>query len=143
AEVRERQLQQQRVDALLFSARQHVEAGRLAEPAGDNAIATLLRLKEFDAGNAEAATLFRQIGEQLIQRARTAERNNQASLALALYEQALQALPGNADAVAARSALEKRLGERQSQISRGLAAAREAIAANRFLAPAGQNAREA
>lgn len=142
-EVRERRLQQQRIDALLFSARQHVAAGRLAEPAGDNAIATLLRLKEFDAENAEAATLFRQIGEQLIQRARAAERNNQASAALAFYEQALQAQPGNAEAVTARSALEQRLGERQAQISRGLAAAREAIAANRFLAPAGQNAREA
>lgn len=142
-EIRERQLQQKRIDALLFSARQHVEAGRLAEPAGDNAIATLVRLKEFDAANAEAAALFRQIGEQLIERARTAERNNQASVALAYYEQALQAQPDNAEAAAARSALEQRLGERQAQISRGLAAAREAIAANRFLAPSGQNAREA
>ena len=132
---------QQRVAALLAQAEAQRKAGRLATPAGDNALETLARLAELDAGNAAAATLRRQLGEQLAAQARAAEQRGAVTEALDLYARALQAQPDAAAVAAARQALEARVGEREARIGRALAAARAAITQRRLLSPAGDSAR--
>ena len=131
---------QEQLATLLATANAQAKAGRLAEPAGDNAIESLARLRELDANNADAAALAIDVARQLATRAQKAEQDKQLTQALALYDQALQATPDDAGYRARKSALEGQLGARATEISRNLAAARAAIAARRFLEPAGQSA---
>jgi serine/threonine-protein kinase PpkA len=131
---------QEQLATLLATARTQAQAGRLAEPAGDNALESLARLRELDASNADANALAVDVAGQLATRAGKAEKDKQLTQALALYDQALQAVPGNADYAQRKAALEGQLGATQTQISRNLAAARAAIAARRFLEPANQSA---
>ena len=131
---------QQQLATLLATARAQAQAGRLAEPAGDNALESLARLRELDAANAEANALAVEVAGQLAALAQKAEKDKKLSLALAFYDQALQAAPDNAGYREHKAALEGQLGARMTEISRNLAAARAAIAARRFLEPAGQSA---
>ena len=134
--------QQSRIDDLLAQVRVHVAAGRYAEPAGDNALESLARVAEFDPANIAAAALKREIGVALAKAATAAERGGNVLLALERYDQALQAQPANADYTNARRALQQRLGEREMQLAAALGSASSAINARRYLAPAGDNARE-
>jgi serine/threonine protein kinase len=131
---------QEQLATLLATANAQAKAGRLAEPAGDNAIESLARLRELDANNADAAALAIDVAKQLATRAQKAEQDKQLAQALALYDQALQATPDDAGYRTRKAALEGQLGARATEISRNLAAARAAIAARRFLEPAGQSA---
>ena len=140
-EAAQREEQRARIAALVADAKRQLSDGRLAEPAGDNALETLARVRELDPQNADAAALYRDIAGRLARQAAAAERAGDAAAALALYEQALQAQPGDPSYVAARDALQSRLGERQAQLSRSLSAARAAIAQRRLLEPENDNAR--
>ena len=138
--AREREAQRARIAELMARARQQLQAGRLAEPAGDNALETLARVRELDADNADAAALHRDIAGRLAGQAADAERGGDPAAALALYEQALQAQPGEPRYAAARDALQARLGERQVRVSQSLSAARAAITQRRLLQPADASA---
>jgi serine/threonine protein kinase len=131
---------QQQLATLLATARAQAKAGRLAEPMGDNALESLARLRELDPANAEANALAVEVSGQLAALAQKAEKDKKLSLALAYYDQALQAAPDNAGYRERKGALEGQLGARMTEISRNLAAARAAIAARRFLEPAAQSA---
>lgn len=137
----QRAARRERIDALIAEAARQQQRGRLAEPAGDNALETLARLRDIDPAHPPVLELSRSLGGALAAQAADADKRGDASAALALYGQALQAQPKNADYVAARQALESRLGEREARIARSLAAARDAIAQRRFLEPDGDNAR--
>jgi serine/threonine-protein kinase PpkA len=134
---------QQRIDTLLQSVQQQLAAGRVAEPAGDNALETLARIAEIDPDNRAARDLARTSGDALVRQAQAAERAGDFAQALAHYDQALRAVPAQADWLRARQAMEQRLGERQSQLARALADAGSAIAERRYFTPAGRNARDA
>jgi serine/threonine-protein kinase PpkA len=135
-------LQQERIADLLAQARAHVAAGRYAEPAGDNALDSLARVAEFDPNNIASAALRREIGVALAKQAAQAEKAGQSGVALARYDQALLAQPGNADYTKAKQALEQQVGARATQLAAALSNARNAINARRYLTPAGNNARE-
>jgi len=140
---RNRVAQQQRIDSLLAEAQRRLTAGRIAEPAGDNALESLARIAEIDPANPKAAELAGKAGEALVAKARAAEKGGEPTTALTLYDQALQAVPGKSEWVAARSALEQRLGAQQQQLARALADANTAITERRYYAPAGKSARDA
>ncbi|MGH8028790.1 MAG: protein kinase domain-containing protein [Arenimonas sp.] len=131
---------QEQLATLLATTRAQAKAGRLAEPMGDNAIESLARLRELDAGNAEANALAIEVAGQLADLAKKAEAAGKQSLALAYYDQALAAVPADRGYAERKAALEGQLGARMTQISRNLAAARAAITARRFLEPATQSA---
>ena len=131
---------QQQIATLLATARTQAGAGRLAEPMGDNALESLARLRELDAANVEASQLAADIAGQLATKAQQAESDQKLTLALALYDQALQAAPGNAGYLSRKTSLEQRLGARMTEISRALAAARTAVADRRFLPPSRDDA---
>lgn len=143
AAARTRQQQQTRIAELLAQARAQVSAGRRAEPAGDNALETLARLGEVDAGNVEASRLRASIAATLAQQAEQAAKSGDIGTALARYDQALLAQPGSASIATARAAVAQRLDQRQGQIVQGLNDARAAINARRYLMPAGSSARDA
>ncbi len=63
--------------------------------------------------------------------------------ALERAELALRADPSRADATALKNDIEQRLGQRLADVGRALSQAKQAIAEQRYLAPAGNNAREA
>ena len=129
-----------RIDSLLTLARRQMAAGRIAEPAGDNTLESLQRIFEIDPKQAAALTLQKEAAAALVKSARSAEQSGDFSLALSRYDQALKADPQDRQAANARSALEQRVGERQAAISRGLAAARDAIASRVYFPPAKDNA---
>jgi serine/threonine protein kinase len=131
---------QQQIATLLATARTQAQAGRLAEPMGDNALESLARLRELDPANAEAGQLAADVAGQLATLAQKAEAGQKLTEALALYDLALRAAPGNAAYQQRKGSLEQRLGARMTEISRALAGARTAIADRRFLPPARDNA---
>ena len=135
--------QQTRIDDLIKQATAQADAGRYAEPAGNNALETLARLTELDAGNTAAAALRREIGVALAQAAKDAEARGDGITALERYDDALRAQPDNAEYRSAKLALEKSLGERAMQVAAALSKAKAAVQDRRYLAPAGNNAREA
>jgi serine/threonine-protein kinase PpkA len=143
AAARNRQQQQARIATLLAEARAQSGAGRHAEPAGDNALETLARLGEIDPANADASRLRSSIAATLARQAEQSAKAGDIGAALARYDQALLAQPGSATITTARAAVAQQLDQRQSQIVQGLNAARAAINARRYVAPAGSSARDA
>jgi len=139
-QARETGKQREQLAGLLDLARKQVKAGQLADPAGDNALDTLARIHELDAGNGDAVGIAADVGARLAAKAAEAEKNQQYPLALSRYQQALQAAPDNADYRGRKVQLEQRLGARQTEISQQLAGARTDLAARRFLPPAADNA---
>jgi len=135
-------LQQQRIERLLDLARKQMAQGRIAEPPGDNALASLARLAEIDASNAGAAQLKREAGAALAKLAQQAERDKKFTDALRYYEQALRAVPDNTAYAQAREKLEQSLGQQQAQLARALSNASDAISRLNYFSPAGQSARE-
>lgn len=129
-----------RIDSLLALARRQMAAGRIAEPAGDNTLESLQRVFEIDPRQGAALALQKEAAAALVKSAQQAERSGDFALALGRYDQALKADPQDRSAAAARQALEQRVGERQASISRGLAAAREAIAGRSYFPPSEGNA---
>jgi serine/threonine-protein kinase PpkA len=141
-EVQAAQAQKQRIDSLIALARNQMAKDRIAEPAGDNTLETLQRVFEIDPQQAQALALRRDAAAALVRAAKQAEARSDFSLALARYDQALKANPQDQASLAARQALEQRVGERQAAVARNLSAAREAIAVRNYFAPAKQNAQE-
>jgi serine/threonine protein kinase len=132
--------QRDQLAGLVDLVRKQVKAGQLADPAGNNALETLARIRDIDANNADAAAVSVDVGNRLAASAADAEQKQQFPLALSRYDQALQAAPSNADYRSRKAQLEQRLGARQTQISQQLAGARAAIVARHFLEPAADNA---
>lgn len=138
--ARDREQQQSRIAGLVQQVRNQIAAGNHAEPVGDNALETLARLAELDAGNTDAAALRITVAKALVAQAEAAARANDIAAALAHYDEALLARP-DAAVSAARNTLAQRLDQRQAQIAQGINAARAAINARRYVAPADNNAR--
>ncbi len=129
-----------RIDGLLALAKRQMVAGRIAEPAGDNTLESLQRVFEIDPRQAAALALQKEAAAALVKSAKSAEQAGDFALALSRYDQALKADPQDRAAATARQALEQRVGERQASISRGLAAARDAIAGRNYFPPTEGNA---
>lgn len=126
--------------ASLARGSQQLRAGRLAEPGGDNAYETLGEMTKQAPDDKRVAEFGTALGKALLAEARRFDSIGQAPRALDRLGLALKAAPDLADAQALQTQIEKRLGERASKIAQTLSAARQAIAEQRFVAPAKDDA---
>ncbi|GMV30938.1 MAG: hypothetical protein AMXMBFR59_30630 [Rhodanobacteraceae bacterium] len=133
---------EKQVAALLDRGDAEIRGGRLAEPSTANALATLGQLREIAAQDKRVLAFAGQLAAALVAEARQSAAGA-PQRALERAELALRADPSRADATALKNEIEQRLGQRLADIGRALSQAKQAIAEQRYLAPAGNNAREA
>ncbi|WP_386067169.1 protein kinase [Tahibacter sp. UC22_41] len=133
---------EKQVVAALQRGEAELKAGRLAEPSAANALASLGQLRELAPQDARVTAFAGQLAAALVNEARQSSANA-PQRALERAELALRADPARADAAALKSEIEKRLGQRLADIGRALSQAKQAMAEQRYLAPAGDNARDA
>jgi serine/threonine-protein kinase PpkA len=133
---------EKQIAALLERGDGEIKAGRLAEPSTANALATLGQLREIAAQDKRVLAFAGQLAAALVAEARQSSASA-PQRALERAELALRADPSRADATALKNEIEQRLGQRLADIGRALSQAKQAIAEQRYLAPAGNNAREA
>jgi serine/threonine-protein kinase PpkA len=126
--------------ASLARGNQQLRAGRLAEPGGDNAYETLGDLTKQAVDDKRVGEFGTALGKALLAEARRFDSIGQASRALDRLDLALKATPDLVDAQALQSQIQQRLGERASKIAQTLSAARQAIAEQRFVPPAKDDA---
>ena len=128
------------IAASLARGNQQLSAGRLAEPGGDNAYETLGDLTKQSTDDKRVAEFGTALGKALLAEARRFDSIGQSPRALDRLGLALKAAPNLADAQTLQSQIQQRLGERASKIAQTLSAAREAIAEQRFVPPAKDDA---
>jgi serine/threonine-protein kinase PpkA len=126
--------------ASLARGNQQLRAGRLAEPGGDNAYETLGDLTKQAAADKRVGEFGTALGKALLAEAKRFDSIGQAPRALDRLGLALKAAPDLADAQALQTQIQQRLGERASKIAQTLSAARQAIAEQRFVPPAKDDA---
>ncbi len=126
--------------ASLARGNQQLRAGRLAEPGGDNAYETLGDLTKQAAADKRVGEFGTALGKALLAEAKRFDAIGQAPRALDRLGLALKAAPDLADAQALQTQIQQRLGERASKIAQTLSAARQAIAEQRFVPPAKDDA---
>ena len=124
----------------LARGNQQLRAGHLAEPGGDNAYETLGELAKQAGDDKRVGEFGTALAKALLAEARRFDAAGQAPRALDRVGLALKAAPDLADAQTLKSQIEQRLGERASKIAQTLSAARQAIAEQRFVAPAKDDA---
>jgi serine/threonine protein kinase len=128
---------------LLARGNQQLRGGRLAEPGGDNAYETLSELQKQAGDDRRAAEFGTALAKALLAEAKRFDAVGQAPRALDRLGLALKAAPDLADAQTLKTQIEQRLGERASKIAQTLSAARQAVAEQRFVAPAKDDAYDA
>src|ERR1700722_2628586 len=126
--------------ASLARGSQQLRAGRLAEPGGDNAYETLGEMTKQAADDKRVGEFGTALGKALLAEAKRFDSIGQAPRALDRLGLALKAAPDLADAQALQTQIQQRLGERASKIAQTLSAARQAIAEQRFVPPAKNDA---
>lgn len=127
---------------LLQRADAELKAGRLAEPANANAFASLGQLRELAPQDARVDAFATQLAAALVADGRQSA-VSAPQRALERAELALRVAPQRADATALKNEIEQKLGQRLVDIGRALSQAKQAIAEQRFFAPANNNARTA
>ncbi|TDR46674.1 serine/threonine protein kinase [Tahibacter aquaticus] len=128
--------------ALLQRGEGELKAGRLAEPAAANAFASLGQLRELAPQDARVDAFATQLAAALVADGRQSAAGA-PQRALERAELALRVAPQRADATALKNEIEQRLGQRLADIGRALSQAKQAIAEQRYFAPADNNARSA
>jgi serine/threonine-protein kinase PpkA len=124
----------------LARGNQQLRAGRLAEPGGDNAYETLGELTKQAADDKRVGEFGTALGKALLAEAKRFDSIGQAPRALDRLGLALKAAPDLADAQALQTQIQQRLGERASKLAQTLSTARQAIAEQRFVPPAKDDA---
>jgi serine/threonine protein kinase len=128
------------IQDLLARGNQQLRGGRLAEPGGDNAYETLGELTKQAGDDKRAGEFGTTLAKALLEEARRFDSVGQSPRALDRLGVALKAAPDLAEAQTLKSQIEQRIGERASKIAQTLSAARQAIAEQRFVAPAKDDA---
>ncbi len=132
----------QRIEALLEKARSALAAGKVSEPAGNNAFDWFEQARQTDSSN-EAVNAFKAtLAERILADARAAQSRNDAETALDRAELALRVDPNLAEAVSIQGAAQQSLGTRRAAIASQLNLARASIASGRLLPPVKDNARD-
>jgi len=137
------QLAEKSISDLLARGNAQLKAAHLAEPGGDNAYETLGELANLAGTDARATQFAEALAKALLADARILDKSGQAARALERAGLALQVAPNLADAQALKTQIESRLGERAAKIAQTLSAARQAIAEQRFVPPAANDAHAA
>jgi len=132
----------QRIAVLYARLDAAIAAGRLTEPASDNALQTLEQIRAADPAHRELAARTGRLADALLQSARGNLAAGDASAALQQIDIVLRIVPGQTAAVALKTEAEGKLSADQRRLVKLLGDARQAMVDGRFVAPAGNNARE-
>ena len=132
----------ERIRALLDKARGALAAGRISEPAGNNAFDWFEQARQTDSSNADVNAFKATLAQRILADAKAAQARNDAETALDRAELALRVDPNLADAVAIRESAQQALGSRRAAIASQLNLARSSIASGRLLPPVKDNARD-
>ena len=135
-----RQQAEKTIAALLARGNDQLRAGHLDEPGGDNAYETLGELGKLASDDKRVPEFTRAIASALLTDARKLDSGGQSPRALERLGLALQVAPGLSDAQALKTQIEQRLGARATKLAQTLGAARQAIAEQRFVPPAADDA---
>jgi serine/threonine-protein kinase PpkA len=128
------------IQNLLTRGNQQLRGGRLAEPGGDNAYETLGEMAKQTDDDKRINDFGTALAKALLAEAHRFDGAAQAPRALDRLGLALKAAPDLTEAQTLKTQIEQRLGERASKIAQTLSAARQAIADQRFVAPAKDDA---
>lgn len=129
--------------ALLESGQEQLRSGQLAEPGGNNAIETLGQLRKLNVDDPRVSELATNVAQALLTDARRLDEKGEAQHALERAGLALQVAPSLAAAQTLKQQIEQRLGVRATKLAQALSTARQAIAEQRFVAPAADDAYDA
>ncbi len=140
-------LSKQQIDGEIASlsvrATAQLRTGKLTAPMGDNASESLGELRKLAAQDPRTADLGKALGKALLAEAKRQDAANQPNLAIDSVELALQADPQAADAEQFKTQIQRRLGQRATDIARALSIAQAALNEQRFVAPARDDAHTA
>jgi serine/threonine-protein kinase PpkA len=128
------------IAALLARGNDQLRAGHLDEPGGDNAYETLGELGKLVSDDRRVPEFASAIASALLADARKLDSGGQSPRALERLGLALRVAPGLSDAQALKTQIEQRLGARATKLAQTLGAARQAIAEQRFVPPAADDA---
>ncbi|HET7844619.1 MAG TPA: serine/threonine-protein kinase, partial [Xanthomonadales bacterium] len=129
-----------RLAGMLQAIDGQIAAGKLVQPAGDNAQESLARALALDGRNPEVLRRQDALANALTQSAQQALNAGKVEEALQGANEALNVKDGFAAALTVKQAAEGKLSADRAKVIEGLAAAKQAIAAQRFLSPANNNA---
>ncbi|MFC6670086.1 hypothetical protein [Marinobacterium aestuariivivens] len=139
-----------RVVDLLAVAQQQLQAGRLTEPEGDNALSSFTEVLALESDNREAQAGLVQIAKLIAGQARDLAEAGQWRESLARSEQGLKAFPDNGELMAQRQQAQAALDEaerrhqeslrRQQEVAKLLASARQQLALGHLVEPVNENA---
>ncbi len=135
--VRARQLAEQ-----LGKAKAALAAGRISEPAGDNAFELFEQARQIDAGSADVAAFRNALATRIVADARSAIERGDNETALDRAELALRVEPSLQAALSIRETTQAALGAQRAAFANRLSLARASLAAGRLLPPAKDNARD-
>ena len=138
--AQKKQQMEKEIASLLARGTEQLRAGRLDEPGGDNAYETLGELGKAAAGDARVLTFADGIAKALLAEARRLDAAGQGPHALERVGLALKVAPALSDAQTLKDQIEKRLGAQAAKLAQTLNAARQAIAEQRFVPPAPDDA---
>ena len=138
----EQQAARVRLATVLQTIDSQIAAGKLVRPGGDNAQETLARALALDGKNPEVVRRQDALAAALTQSAQVALNQGNVAVALQAANEALNVKENYAAALTVKASAESKLSADQAKVIAGLAAANQAIAAQRFLSPAGNNAAE-
>jgi serine/threonine protein kinase len=135
-----RQQSEKTIAALLARGNDQLRAGHLDEPGGDNAYETLGELGKLASDDKRVPEFASAIASALLADARKLDSSAQSPRALERVGLALKVAPGLSDAQTLKTQIEQRLGARATKLAQTLNAARQAIAEQRFVPPAADDA---
>jgi hypothetical protein len=138
--AQKKQESEREITTLLARGSEQLRAGRIDEPGGDNAYETLGELGKVAPNDARANDFAGAIARALLADARKLDGSGKAPQALERVGLALRIAPTLADAQALKDQIEQRLGAKAAKLAQTLNAARQAIAEQRFVPPASDDA---
>jgi hypothetical protein len=144
-EIRQARLSQQstrRIAELLGKARSALSAGKISDPAGDNAFDWFEQARQVDSSNAEVNAFKQTLAMRILEEAQVAQGRSDVEAALDRSELALRVDPNLEAAIAIRDEAQNALGSQRAAIASKLNLARSSIASGRLLPPAADNARD-
>jgi serine/threonine-protein kinase PpkA len=128
------------IATLLTRGNEQLRLGHVDEPGGDNAYETLGELGKLASDDKRVPEFASEIASALLADARKLDASGQSSHALERVGLALVVAPSLSDAQALKTQIEQRLGARATKLAQSLSAARQAIAEQRFVPPAANDA---
>ncbi|HEY8010977.1 MAG TPA: hypothetical protein VIE67_08265, partial [Rudaea sp.] len=131
------------IAAIVERANAQLRSGKLVAPGGDNASESLGELRKLASDDQRTGELAKRLGQTLLAEAKRQDAANQPTLALDNAELALQADPEATDAQLFKAQIEKRLGQRATDLASALSAIQLALSEQRFVPPAANDAHTA